>query len=370
MKKLIGFITALALVVVFSMPVAADPQWNFYGSARVHTFSGDRDLADTAPNVQGTTAGGDTSDRDTSWTGADSRWGAKVKVSDTLSGRVEWSQGNGLRLFYGTWDFGAGKLTVGQFWTPAVKMIYSNQVGGTSGPNNGFAAGRSMIDAGTPFTSRDTGLQLQFGDFKIAFVTPTSSLLTAAAATHEVDTTLPQIEVGYHLALGKAFMDFVGGYNSYDVESSIAGNDFDIDSYFLAIGGGVNLGTFYVKASAFTGQNIGVYGMTSATATNPTLGVSNKVNDNDTYGLLLVAGAKMSDMVSLEGGVGYLESELDVAGANEDDNLTFYVQATINLAPGVSITPEIGVVDYGDSATKNQDDGDFTYFGIRWMINF
>ncbi len=370
MKKLTVLFAVFAMVAM-AMPVVADTQWDFYGSSRVFTFSGDRDYADSAVNVQITDAAGNNSDRETSWVGSDSRWGAKVKVSDTLSGRVEWHSDQALRLFYGTWNFGAGSLTVGQHWTPALAMVISNQVGGTAyayGDETGFGDGMSMVNLGTPYTGRDTGLMVQFGDFKVSLVTPTGGLL---GATGEVDYTLPQIEAGYHLALGKAYLDFVAGYNSYDVEdTAVNGGGYDVDSHFLAIGAGVNLGTFYVKAVAWLGENVGSYGMGGVVANDPTLDINNDVNDNDSMGLLLVAGVKMSDMVSFEGGVGYLESELDVTNSNADDNLAFYVQATINLAPGVSITPEIGVVDFGDSAVDDVEQGDFTYFGIRWQINF
>ncbi len=373
MKKLTVLFAVLAMIAI-AMPVSADTQWDFYGSARVFTFSGNVDLAETAVNVDGLTAGGDTSDRDTSWVHADGRWGAKVKVSDTLSGRVEWNSSNGLRLFYGKWNFGAGSLTVGQHWTPMLATVISNQVGGTAGVDAGFSDGMSMINLGTPYSGRDVGLQVQFGDFKVSLVTPTG----AAFGAGDVDYTLPQIEASYHLALGKAYIDFVGGYNSYDVELTDAlGGDYDVDSHFLAIGAGVNLGVFYVKGVAWFGQNVASYGIATVTDSAPALdptAADNEVNDNDTLGLLLVAGAKISDTVSFEGGIGYLESELDqdasVTTDDVDDNLAFYVQATINLAPGVSITPEIGYVDFGNSMVDDVDDGDFSYFGIKWMINF
>jgi len=374
MKKLTVLFAAMAMVVVFTMPAAADPQWDFYGSARVFTFSMDVDLAEVAPNVQGVTAGGDNDDRDTHWSANDSRWGAKVKVSDTLSGQVEWDVNNGRRLFYGTWDFGAGKLTAGQFWTPA-NLLYSNSVGGASGPQvtgaagGTFNAGAGMTNAGIIATGRDIGLQLQFGEFKVAFLAPQG--LTDFSGVGDVDTVLPQLEMSYHLALGKAFIDFVGGYQEYDVECTAAnGGDFDVDSYLIGIGGGVNLGTFYIKGSAFMGQNVSEYVMGTQTANAPTLGAGNSLNDNDTYGLTLIAGVKASDMVTIETGFGYTESELDVALSNEDDNFAWYLMANITLAPGVTITPEVGYIDFGDGPVRNIDQGDALYFGLEWRINF
>ncbi len=372
MKKLTVLFAVLAMVVVFTMPAAADTQWDFYGSARVFTFSSSIDLTDATTTTQNTTPGGDTSDRDTYWNADDSRWGANVKVSDTLSGRVEWDVGNGRRLFYGVWNFGAGSLTAGQFWTPA-NLLYSSSVGGSTGPSataSNLNEGAGMTNAGILASGRDIGLMLTMGDFKIALLQPSG--LTDFNGTGDVDTILPQIEASYHLNLGKAFMDFVAGYQSYDVEETAAnGGGYDIDSYLLAVGGGVDLGTFYIKGSAWIGQNVSEYVLATQTANAPTVtGASNTVNDNDTMGLTLIAGAKASDMVTVETGIGYTESELDVTGSNEDDNMAWYVCAIINLAPGVTITPEIGIVDFGDSATNNIEQGDMTYFGLEWRINF
>ncbi|MCP3853070.1 MAG: hypothetical protein GY694_23000, partial [Gammaproteobacteria bacterium] len=361
MKKLTVLFAVLAMDDAYTMPAAADTQWDFYGSARVFTFSADFELSDAAVNVQNTTAGGDDSDRDTAWNMDDSRWGANVKVSDTLSGRVEWNVNNGRRLFYGVWNFGAGSLTVGQFWTPA-NFLISNQVGGASAVDGTFNAGTGLTNSGVLATGRDIGLMLTIADFKIALLQPQG--LTDFSGTGDVDTVLPQIEASYHLALGKAFMDFAVGYQSYDVENTAAnGGSFDVDSHIVAIAGGVDLGMFYVKGSAWLGQNVSEYALGTLTANAPTVTVTggdNSLNDNDSMGLVLVAGVKASDMVTVETGVGYTESELDVTGSNTDDNLAWYVNAIINLAPGVTITPEIGIVDFGESAVDDIDDGDMT----------
>ncbi len=45
------------------------------------------------------------------------------------------------------------------------------------------------------------------------------------------------------------------------------------------------------------------------------------------------------------------------------------LQAPITLLKGAYITPEIGIFDYQDDGTSN-DEGDVTYFGTQWKINF
>ena len=76
-------------------------------------------------------------------------------------------------------------------------------------------------------------------------------------------------------------------------------------------------------------------------------------------------------MLKFEAGYGYQEHELDDndAATVEDDTSAYYLQAVISPAEGIQIIPEIGVVDNEDSAA-NADEGDTTYFGAKWQINF
>ncbi len=364
MKKLTVLFAVFAMIAM-AMPVAADTQWDFYGSARVATYSVNVDLGDVG-GVNNLNNAGDSSDTDTLWAvQGNSRIGANVKVSDTLSGRFEYGTGVNLRLLYGTWNFGAGALTAGQFYTPLATFI-SNQVYGTDS---------GMSDTGGlfgPGASRQQGLQLQFADFKVALLQATAYTAAEVAAAYglavDIDVTFPKIEMSYHLALGKAFLDFKAAYQTYDVETLT--DTYDVDSYVVGLVGGVDIGKFYIKSNAWVGENVDSLVMLQSDAA-PILNVAgNDLEDTDSYGLLLVVGAKINDMITLEAGIGYEESDIDLAGSEVDDTLAYYIQAAINLAPGVSITPEIGVIDLADSNVRNVDQGDTTYFGLKWMINF
>ena len=50
---------------------------------------------------------------------------------------------------------------------------------------------------------------------------------------------------------------------------------------------------------------------------------------------------------------------------NEDEAQAYYLQAAITLAPGVTITPEVGMIDQIESG---QDET--LYFGASWAIAF
>ena len=86
-------------------------------------------------------------------------------------------------------------------------------------------------------------------------------------------------------------------------------------------------------------------------------------------GYSLIAGVKLGDAIGLEAGYGKVSNDIDVVGAKDDDACSYYVQATIGLAPGVFIVPEIGKID-NEKDAANVKEGDITYFGAKWQINF
>jgi hypothetical protein len=382
MKKLIALVAAL--VMVSSFAYAAD--WNFYGSSRVSTFwttvdantSGTADVDAYAQALQG-----------------NSRIGANVKVSDELTGRFEYGTGVNVRLLYGEWNFGGGKLLVGQTYSP-LNLFYSNQV---------FGADTDLLPYGGVYSGREPMLQLTFGDFKVAVVAPGTSAITvgvadgsvgwdkdndgdydatdaalaASAATgwdqvinidtddyDSIETSLPGIEVSYSFNLNPVALKVAAGYQKYELSNGT--NTIDVDSYVIALGGKVNLGMAYLAADYYFGQNPGnmiwidYNGGTSVDGLATVTGTT--VNDNEVTGYLLVAGAKINDMFAVEAGYSTVSADLD-RSTTDDDASAYYLQATITLAPGVSITPEYGVIDYEENGQNET-----IYVGVKWQINF
>lgn len=355
MKKLFMFFIAAALIAAFSVPAAADDaEWSFYGSARMQTWF--TDLSEEQAPLHAPLD----SDGDTTWSmQGNSRIGARVSAGD-VGGRFEYghtsANGATLRLLYGTWNFGGGTLLVGQSYGP-VNIFISNQV---------YGGDADMLNTGGVYGGRVQMIQLQFGSFKVAAVSPATTVPATGGGNEEVDTTLPKIELAYSFKTDMFNVGVVAGYNTVDIDDDT--NDESVDSWVVALHGGVNLGPAYIKANVFQGQNTGNYGLWIAGDAVANVDASGVV-DNSTFGFLAVAGVKLSDSFSLEGGYGTQEHDSDVTGEVEDDTSAMYVQATIGLAPGVFITPEIGKIDYGDS-NGGAEQGDETYFGAKWQINF
>lgn len=347
MKKVI--VVLAALVLMAGSAYAAE--WNFYGSARLSTFWSDTDTISGA-------------DGDTQYSEAlqvTSRIGAKVKVSDELTGRFEYGASNekaNIRLLYGEWDFGNGKLLVGQDYAP-MSWLWSNQVYGHDG---------DLLAEGAVYSHRAAQLRLTFSDFKIAFLNPDTTVNNNGKGyTGDTQTIIPAIEVGYTLDLDMVTLDFGAGYSTF--EATVAGDDEDVDSYVLALGAQFNTAGFFMKGDVYYGQNAGNLIWIS-------VGGDHAVNDgfaeisggelldNECMGFMLVAGYKINDTFTVEAGYGFNQTELD--GNNDDDeSATYYINTTINLAPGVFVVPEVGFFD-------GKEDGDIEnfYYGMKWQINF
>lgn len=342
MKKLIVAIAAFALMA----GSAYAAEWNFYGSARVQTFWSS---TDTINGTSGNTVVNDMGLMTTS------RIGANVKVSDELTGRFEYGGDNTavtVRHLYGEWNFGAGTLMVGHSTTP-VYVAYSNQAFGDDG----------MGDTGDIYSGRQAQVRLKFGEFHIALVDPNATAI--AAGTTEV--SIPTIEARYTFNFDNISLRIVGGYNSY--EETVATVKYDIDSYVVGVGAQGTFGPFTLAANVYTGENAGnIIGVdTRSGAANDGLAsiVGGAVRDNDVMGYQLVAAYTVNDMFGLEVGYGYVEEDYNNTTALEDEACTYYIQAPITLAPGVTVVPEIGAYDYKENGQQ-----DTVYYGAKWQINF
>lgn len=406
MRKLM--VVAALLVLFTGSAIAAD--WNFYGSARVQTTYTSFDnspfstpssvLSDTSTyfgtaiplSVFGAAKGNNTNNYEQKLYG-NARVGAKVNVGDDLYGHFEFgalgSTAN-IRILWGEWTFGAGKLGIGQNYTPLI-MPYSNQTYSINAFNKGD---HNMSTFGMLYGSRKPMIRLKFGGFQIAAVENKDrvavKLLDTATGysipyfdAPETEVTFPSIQAKYKYDFSNGHIAMAAGYQTFDVVS--AAKDTSVDSYILALGGRLNFGGIYVKGNVWGGQNVGnmadilVSGALFSTTGNAASGTfdgagwgyaqydtaADTITDNDALAALLVVGYEIRKGLYLEAGYGYVKTELDMTGSEKDDAVTYYLQSTIFLAPGVFLTPEIGRADF-----KQADQPDATYFGIKWQINF
>ena len=361
MKKLLIFFAILCLA---APAMAAD--WNFYGSARMATFwvDDDPDLAAANPN--------DFETAELQWDlQGNARIGANVKVNDQIGGGFEYGSGPNLRKLFGTYMFGNGsQLMVGQNYTP-LDIFYSDSV---------FDGDGDLLGIGSFYEGRLPMIQWKMGGFKVALIRPASvdpvidaGYLATVTAARDSYNQLPKIEVNYKYSADMFFINLGGGYNTSEFEwvDATGKKEESIDSYVVAVGGGLNFGAFYLNLHGHIGQNLGNYGVYNPLGSidEAAIDAAGSLQDNDAIGYLGVLGFKASEMFNIEAGYGFQSYELDVPGAEEDEAFQYYVNCTINIAPGFFIVPEFGVIDRDDDETGTAE-GDITYFGAKWQINF
>ncbi len=372
MQKFWAFLLAIGLVFVLSAPApAADKSiedrvkaledtigsWTIYGSARFQTFYNDNDL-----NT-------DTNDKELVWdSAANARLGGKM-VKDKISGvyelGVDDDAGVLTRLIYGAYDFGAGKVVIGQDYTPLGSIFYSNQVA---------ANDANMFGWGAIYGNRVPQVKLQMKNgLEFALVeNKSSSKLNAEAG--DVDVLMPKLEVRYNLKSDLFFADVFGGYSSFKVEDVTIGGinfgDETVNAWAVGVGGGLNLDPAFIRAQVYLAQNAKNFGLSHTDANGAKFDAQGGVVDEDNFGALLIVGTKLSNKYTVEAGFGYVSSELDESGSDKDTAMAYYLNATIPIYGSFFVVPEVGVLDYADGKDGKNEHKDTTYFGAKWQINF
>jgi hypothetical protein len=362
MKKLI----AIFLVLCIAGPVMA-ADWSFYGSARMNTWWDHRDYKDVVPASLGT----EDDDDDLQWDFAsNSRLGARVKA-DKVSGRIELAlpstnthDGNvQTRLMFGEWKFADNmKLKVGKDYTPTSQFTSSQT----------FFEDLGLLGIGTTYGRRPGQISLSIGGFELALIQPNS---TNTFAGGDTDEWLPKIEAKFGMPLGMFSFNVMGGFQTFtvqDVGGAIT-DDIDIISYILGADVGLNIGAFYVKAAGSWGQNwTNARWNDLAFTSNANAGAALKGGDDTddcmSWMASLVLGFKFSSDLAFEVGGGYRVDDNDAAN-DKDEAYSIYANATITLAPGVYLVPEVGYFDYMDDNAGN-DQGYEWYAGMKWQIDF
>jgi len=353
MKKIIVAVAALALMA--SSAYAAE--WNFYGKAMLWTGWSDMDP------VKGNGNGDayDTQYNEGLYT--DSKVGANVKVSDELTARFEYQlRNNGdvrLEHLYGAWNFGSGTLTVGHTDTP-INVAYSNQmvmVDDLAGNSEDLGLG----GFGDFDNGQNAEIMLTFGGFSIAFLDPDDDNAYGAST----QAIIPMIAACYKATFDMGEVQIAGGYNTFEVD-----DDEDFDAYGIGLGTQLNFGAFGMFATFVWGQNMANLGAGTATENIYACSaaydaVNHKFNDCESIGGTIGVTFAVNDMLALEAGYGYIHDEFDDGDYGSSIAQSYYLQVPITLAPGVTVTPEVGMIDEREAGADET-----IYFGAAWAIAF
>ena len=354
MRKLFILFAAVAFAFAFTTPAKAEV--NFSGFVAFETYMQSVDNVAPAKDAD-----------DLIWTldRVCSRLSVNFKEGP-VSGYVELRPltANVIRHWWASWNFGGGTLGIGQTWTPEFSCIGSVQRGcGAAGPLDPACSAR------IPF------VQLQFGGLKIAAGEPNAPmdpvlLGVVGGGYSDTETSLPKLMASYNLNVAMVGLKFFGGYNSYDERDPATDQTQGIDSMVYGITASAGFGPLTVKGMWWAATNPVEYGIGApgfGAAWNGTAIVDASAMY---YGIDLAY--KVSDMITVAAGYQTGESESDQPGTWEDPTSTYFVNAAITLAKGVTITPEYAVVD-NDEITENgvkSEESSTTWMGVYWKIAF
>jgi hypothetical protein len=351
MKKLFVIFASVVLVAAFAVSATA-ADYSLYGNARMATFWVSTDTG--AP-------GGD--DDDLQWDlQGNSRFGGKAK-NDAISGLFELGLGAAAggsdvdvttRRIEATWDIGSPKLTIGKTYGP-VNQFLSGRVFGGDG---------NLLGTGFLYGGRPALIQLGFPNFKVALIQPKTDNAPAVTAT-DVDETLPKLEASFSFGTDMFSINVMGGYQTYDIEGGAGVSDVSVDSMVIGADAVVNFGAIRVSVGASQLTNGGNARWAGGSVATPNA-TGSDVDDVDSLQYAVAVNFKASDTTAFEAGYGFREHDSDAPGTTTDEETGWYVQAVLQVAPGVFIIPEVG----GDDKTGTDDKGDQTYFGAKWQINF
>lgn len=350
MKKQLVILSAVAAVTVTAFAVPAMAETTLYGSARVATFYNFADAKTTG--TTGKTAGFDEHLQ------GNSRFGANFSNGE-VGGKVELGTAVNTRLLYGTYNFGSGKLTVGQDYNSY--YTFTAQVHGDDNVMNGY---------GSLWDGRQAQLRVNLNNgFYFAAIQPTGSvnavpsttggIVNNAEAASNIKLYLPKLNVGY---AGKS------GNISYN--AGLVGQTFknvtaneQVNALLGYVNGKAGFGATTLMANLSFAQNAGNMGF----AGRQSFAAATKKDAKGFEGYVQVS-QKLSDKLSANAGLGYVTDKTS-GNASADDKMLFFVNAPITLTKNVYITPEFSYYDEMKSAA-DKDQAKSYALGAQFRIDF
>lgn len=318
----------------------------------------------------------------------DSLVGMRIKEGD-FSGVAEMGAYNPknraggveLRMLFGEWDFGGGKLRVG--YAPSPYVFRSEQTYDSDGGFNGYGSlwdGRyaqikASLNNGLYLTLKKQSTSNTGGTSNYTTNTgpawqntPFNLTATQYAATNtNYDTYLPQTTVGYE---GKAgILKYGGGmaFNFYKVTqttSDVVTSKDEIYSYLGFAHGTVDLAPVELKFNLYTGQNVGNLMANSGAATG-----SYYFNRHNayTYGGWAQVGYTLNNKIKMFTGASY-ESN-DTKESKVDDRMAAFANLQYAVSKNFKVVPEITYLNDLRSRTGAKEPQIYAA-GVKWEMTF
>lgn len=360
-KQMMTITVIGALSAATALPATAG-EFDLYGTARMSTFY----------NSIESSAGVKTKGFDEHLQ-ANTRFGANFKNGD-FGGKVELGfnsttdqainptlpgtnpqKGNlYTRLAYGTWNFGAGKLTVGQDYNRY--LLCSAQVWNDDNGNNG--------GYGSLYDGRQAQIRVDMQNgLYFALIRPSvnNDLSNAELAATPYTSNLPKLNLGYAGKAGNV------GYNAGVVgqTAKLKTKDKQINAVMGYLTGTAAFGDTSVALTTSYGQNVGSMGFAGRMAYDAT----NLENARGFEGMLQLT-QKFTKDVSANLGASYTFDKSSAPGAKTDDKASVFVNLPIKLAQYVTVVPEFDYLTQLDEVGSTPSKAKQWAAGAKWQIDF
>lgn len=345
MRKYLIFLVAVAFLAVSAMPAMAD--FTLGGTVQQQNWW-------TKTDGVATGTGHSKTIQDWALSGPGTYLDFKFKKGD-IGGRFTIRPHFGSNSYaYGTWNFGAGTLLVGN----AMNLTFNGAAQA--------AKGSSKHDGNWTYNIRSPQVALTFpvggGKLSVAAAKPAITGIVAAttvvSSADIVENVLPRFEAKYDIKFGKSQLKIAGNYQTYDEVDTATNKSWGIDSYMIGAYYSVAIGNITFKSNLWTASNLRMIGGSKVVVLPVYDTSTGNIEDASSHGWHISAGYKLNDMVTLKGGVGGIHHERDpITGqtsAQEDDNSGYYINMPISITKGLTLTPEIGVSDNDDATSTDR----------------
>lgn len=394
MKKLITTLAAAAVVGLLAAPAMAATEWKFGASLRYETFWNQVDYGkrkDVDLQAGGTSLN---SDGKLAWgTRSNSRIKMNMK-SDHLEGYVEFG-----------WDYDNNAVTTREYWgrykfndKASITIGQQAQLFNTGGLSSQVWGGDLALHGlGTSWRLATPKITFAYGNFAFALAQPYQGAHRAiagvpAGATFDRDIYLPALQASYSYKADTWRMKLAGAYlwqkaDSIKTAGGVSMGSENLHSWLISLDGNLYFGPLSFGAAASVGQNWAdaEWNTKSSIAADYTRGKALSTfgahyYNNDLESTTSVMGAlivkyRLTEALALEAGGSYRHDD-NKAFKTDSNIFVLYLQAAYTVAPGFSITPEIGYIDWGKTVgtkatgTKGVDAGYTWYAGAKWQMDF
>ncbi len=292
------------------------------------------------------------------------RFGAKFKQNDKLSGQVEIGfisspdSDSYLRLAYAEYDFGSTKLQVGQDYTDYT--LYSAAVANSDAGMTGFGIVREN-------KYRIPLIKLSARGAFLALMKPeTFDLLDE----DYVDEIIPRINVGYNHKSNARMVGAGAAYMMYKIDDPVDGQTIKdgerVVSYLLYAHSKITVDMVSVQFNVGYGTNLKQFGISSDADYSAVVKSDRKVEDTKCLEGYIQLGFKLGDS-TIYTGYGYGQSD-NGEWAEKDTQQAYFVNAKIPLGNLFFVQPEFLFKDYMKDSS-DADEGNEWYLGAKFQMD-